>query len=149
MATHSGGLSWRIPGMAGPGGLPSMGLHRVGHDWSDLAAVAAAWFIRTQEATINRYKIQISLINIFHEIWSHTTMYYYYLAVSRGMADLGFQQGLNPGPCSGSMEALWLDHHGSSSVINILKPYPSAWLLASYPYVCPTGTFVPSTCMKI
>ena len=38
MATHSSTLSWRIPGMAEPGGLPSMGLHRVGHDWSDLAA---------------------------------------------------------------------------------------------------------------
>ena len=32
MATHSGDLAWRIPGMAEPGGLPSMGLHRVGHD---------------------------------------------------------------------------------------------------------------------
>ena len=35
-------LAWRIPGMGEPGGLPSMGLHRVEHDWSDLAAVAAA-----------------------------------------------------------------------------------------------------------
>ena len=42
MATHSSVLAWRIPGMAGPGGLPSMGLHRVGHDWSDWAAAAAA-----------------------------------------------------------------------------------------------------------
>ena len=32
MATHSSVLAWRIPGTAGPGGLPSMGLHRVGHD---------------------------------------------------------------------------------------------------------------------
>ena len=32
MATHSGILAWRIPGMEGPGGLPSMGLQRVGHD---------------------------------------------------------------------------------------------------------------------
>ena len=32
MATHSSVLAWRIPGMAGPGGLPSMGLHRVGHE---------------------------------------------------------------------------------------------------------------------
>ena len=39
MATHSV-LAWRIPGMAEPGGLPSMGLHRVGHDWSDAAAAA-------------------------------------------------------------------------------------------------------------
>ena len=41
MATHSSVLAWRIPGMAEPGGLPSMGSHRVGHDWSDLAATAA------------------------------------------------------------------------------------------------------------
>ena len=32
MATHSGVLAWRIPGMGEPGGLPSMGSHRVGHD---------------------------------------------------------------------------------------------------------------------
>ena len=36
--THSSVLAWRIPGMAEPGGLPSMVSHRVGHDWSDLAA---------------------------------------------------------------------------------------------------------------
>ena len=41
MATHSRVLAWRIPGMAEPGGLPSMGSHRVGHDRSDLAAAAA------------------------------------------------------------------------------------------------------------
>ena len=41
MATHSGVLAWRIPGMAEPGGLLSMGSHRVGHDGSDLAAAAA------------------------------------------------------------------------------------------------------------
>ena len=40
MATHSSVLAWRIPGMAEPGGLPSMGLHRVGHGWSSLAAAA-------------------------------------------------------------------------------------------------------------
>ena len=32
MATHSSVLAWRIPGTGEPGGLPSMGLHRVGHD---------------------------------------------------------------------------------------------------------------------
>ena len=40
MATHSSVLAWRIPGMGEPGGLPPMGSHRVGHDWSDLAAAA-------------------------------------------------------------------------------------------------------------
>ena len=38
IATHSSVLVWRIPGTEGPGGLPSMGSHRVGHNWSDLAA---------------------------------------------------------------------------------------------------------------
>ena len=37
MATHSGVLAWRILGTGEPGRLPSMGSHRVGHDWSDLA----------------------------------------------------------------------------------------------------------------
>ena len=41
MATHSSVLAWRIPGTGEPSGLPSMGSHRVGHDWSDLAAAAA------------------------------------------------------------------------------------------------------------
>ena len=44
MGTHSSVLAWRIPGTVGPGGLPSMGSHRVEHDWSDLAAAAAAWY---------------------------------------------------------------------------------------------------------
>ena len=38
MATHSSVLAWRIPGTEEPGGLLSMGSHRVGYDWSDLAA---------------------------------------------------------------------------------------------------------------
>ena len=41
MEIHSSVLAWRIPGMGEPDGLPSMGSHRVGHDWSDLAAAAA------------------------------------------------------------------------------------------------------------
>ena len=39
MAPHSSTLAWRIPERGGPGGLPSIGSHRVGHDWSDLAAL--------------------------------------------------------------------------------------------------------------
>ena len=40
IATHSSVLAWRIPGTEEPGGLPSMGSHRVGHDCCDLAAAA-------------------------------------------------------------------------------------------------------------
>ena len=46
MATHSSILAWRIPGTEEPGGLLFMGLHRVGHDRSELAAAAA--FMLTQ-----------------------------------------------------------------------------------------------------
>ena len=40
MAAHSSALAWTSPGTGEPGGLPSMGSHRVGHDQSDLAAAA-------------------------------------------------------------------------------------------------------------
>ena len=41
MATHSSVLAWRVPGMGEPGGLPSVGLHRVRHDWHSLAAAVS------------------------------------------------------------------------------------------------------------
>ena len=46
MATHSSVLAWRIPGTGEPGWLPSMGSHKVGQDWSDLAAAAAACWMQ-------------------------------------------------------------------------------------------------------
>ena len=50
MATHSSVLAWRIPGTEEPGGLPSVGSHRVGHNWSDLAAAAAELVLK-----LNKY----------------------------------------------------------------------------------------------
>ena len=47
MATHSSVLAWRIPGTGEPGGLLSMESHRVGHDWSNLAAAAAVEAVLT------------------------------------------------------------------------------------------------------
>ena len=47
MATHSSVLAWRIPGMVEPSGLPSMGSHRIGHNWSDLAAAATGYVPRS------------------------------------------------------------------------------------------------------
>ena len=56
MATHSSILTWRIPGTEEPLGLPSMGLHRIGHDSSDLAAAAiiVKTFREKQEPEINK-----------------------------------------------------------------------------------------------
>ena len=59
MATHSSTLAWKTPGMAEPGRLLSMGSHRVGHDWRDIAAAAACCYIyfkvksTTVQETIN------------------------------------------------------------------------------------------------
>ena len=58
MATHSSVLAWRIPGMGEPGGLLSMGLHKVRYDWSDLAALHISW----------SWLIMLSLIVIFINI---------------------------------------------------------------------------------
>ena len=45
MATHSSVLAWRIPGTGEPGGLPSMGSNRVGHDWSDLGGGGGSFLL--------------------------------------------------------------------------------------------------------
>ena len=52
MAPHSSVLAWRIPGTGEPGGLPSMGSHRVGHDWSDLAAATGS--VRSNSKSVRR-----------------------------------------------------------------------------------------------
>ena len=69
MATHSSVLAWRIPGTGEPGGLPSMGSHRVGHNWSDLPAAAAAkgimrinWVNESIELTHIRYMLTVDVI---------------------------------------------------------------------------------------
>ena len=56
MATHSSVLAWRIPGTGEPGGLPSMGLHRVGHDWSNLADLAVLLSLRKQGDEVTKKK---------------------------------------------------------------------------------------------
>ena len=61
MTTHSSVLALRIPGTGEPGGLPSMGLHRVGYDWSDLAAAAAADFSVAAILTSMRWYLTVVL----------------------------------------------------------------------------------------
>ena len=57
MATHSSILAWRIPGTGEAGGLPSMGSHRVGHDWSDLTA------IKTNDNLVNKLQGDTTVYN--------------------------------------------------------------------------------------
>ena len=74
MATHSSVIAWRISGTGEPVGLPSMGLHRVGHDWSDLAAAAAFRYDLNQipydytAEVRNRFK-GLDLIRVPDELW--------------------------------------------------------------------------------
>ena len=72
MANHSSVLAWRIPGTGEPCGLPSMGSHRVGHDWRDLAAAAAA--IHPYSITPNCYHLYAWLFLLFtlYSLCSHT-----------------------------------------------------------------------------
>ena len=64
MATHSSVLAWRMPGMGDPGGLRSLGLHRVGHDWSDLVVVER-WYHRIYlQGNNGETDIEISLMDM-------------------------------------------------------------------------------------
>ena len=64
MATHSSVLAWRLPGTVEPGGLASMGSHRVGHDWSDLAEAAAS-----SKHQIHFNHLPFLHINPFYQSW--------------------------------------------------------------------------------
>ena len=70
MATHSSILAWRIPGMGEPGGLPSMESHRVGRDWSDLAAAAAA-AVPLMSAWVLSMSPQVLNTSFWHEMLYH------------------------------------------------------------------------------
>ena len=68
MATHSSILARRIPGMEEPGGLLSMGSHRVRHDWSDLEAAAATDVIRLR-IFVSHYLLDNDSLTLFYN-WS-------------------------------------------------------------------------------
>ena len=72
MVTHSNVLACRIPGTGEPGGLPSMGSHRVGHDWSDLAAAAAAVIFQiksnSSQSTMVTWKLTCKLSGFFTKL---------------------------------------------------------------------------------
>ena len=72
MATHSSVLAWRIRGTGEPGGLLSMGSHRVGHDWNDLAVAARA--VENTDFTLNRLSTtsvqSLSWVRLFATPWT-------------------------------------------------------------------------------
>ena len=70
MATHSSILAWTIPGTGKPGGQPSRGLHRVGHNGSDLAAAAA--FITQTSAGALLLLSKSGIFRLSLEVQSHS-----------------------------------------------------------------------------
>ena len=78
MATHSSVLAWRIPRTAEPGGLPSMGSHRVRHDWSDLAA-AAADLLNSLAFSVIQQMLEIwSLVPFVNPAWTSRSSWFTY-----------------------------------------------------------------------
>ena len=73
IATHSSVLAWRIPGTGEPRGLPSMGSHRVRHDWSDLAASSSS---KNPNRIMWRNCQIIKLIQKYKKIISNFKTYY-------------------------------------------------------------------------
>ena len=72
MATHSSVLAWRIPGMEEPGGLPSRGSHRVGHNWSDLAVAAGLIYRFYLKLFLVKF---IFIINVYSHICSNLLLH--------------------------------------------------------------------------
>ena len=77
MATHSSVLAWRIPGMAEPSGVSSMGSHRVGHNWGDLAAAAAA----APSPTVSTSLFFLSGTPLLPCKWYHLSRFHIYVLI--------------------------------------------------------------------
>ena len=69
MATHSSVLALRIPGTGEPGGLPSMGSYRVRHNWSDLAAAAAATGKENHTKQLSCKPTPLIIVSFLCDIW--------------------------------------------------------------------------------
>ena len=76
MATHSSVLAWRVPGTGEPGGLPSMGSHRVGHDWNDSSSNNSSLSLSQVKAT-SYWQLQVSSWDIWFNLPDQSIEMYY------------------------------------------------------------------------
>ena len=145
MATHSSVLAWRIPGTAEPGGLPSMGSHRVRHDWSDLAVAVACkmylppipcWYFwefififyflyLENHVSLDFYldgSLWASSVCRFSQLLSHAWLF----VTPRTVACQALWSSTTPGACSNSCPlSQWCHPTISSSVVPFSSCLPS------------------------
>ena len=133
MATHSSILAWRILWTEEPGGLPSVGSHRVGPDWSDLAA-AASIFVWRIPWTEEPHGLQYGSQRDTTEQLTHISLSSVHSVMSNSFQPHGLQQARlpcpspTPGDCSNSCPLNWWCHPTiSSSVIpfSCLQYFPA------------------------
>ena len=121
MATHSSVLAWRIPGTGKPGGLLSMGSHRVGHDWSDLALWVLTIQSQSTHSPLNYHWDQDTehfpfpktfFMHFVNSFFLHTQLL---LATGLPSVPVGFlpECHLNGLVCSVLSPASFAQHHGS------------------------------------
>ena len=128
MATHSSTLAWRIPRTDNPGGLQSMGLHRVGHDWATNTAHHRYFSIML---LFKLYPVVSCCLLIFFFFLLNLKNFNFLatLAIPRGLWDLNsLTREQTHNPCIGSTKSSPLDLQGSSA---------SYWLLTNINLLLP------------
>ena len=120
MATHSSVLAWRIPGMGEPGGLPSMGSHRVRHDWRELAAAAAAAAAGLQG--LRQHSCFLALPSYIGSILCADVIVHHRAKLLPSSLSGGDSRKENPGGLL-RIHYLWLDHISVSESVSLGRVY--------------------------
>ena len=117
MATHSSVPAWRIPGTGEPGGLPSMGSHRVGRDWSDVAAAA----VLQNLLSVCLFDLFVSLLS---PLWSRPL----WLLSITWIYCTGWNRGLFLNPCCGDVPPTLLTYRQWFLIVLEWRLYSSVQL---------------------
>ena len=124
MATHSSVLAWRVPGKGEPGGLPSMGSHRVGHNWSELAAAAYKVKSESESRLVTSDSLQPhGLHSPWNSLGQYTGVGSFFL-----LQGIFPTQGSNPGLPNCRQVLYQLSHKGSPTILGwVTYPYCSGF----------------------
>ena len=115
MATHSSVLAWRIPGMGEPGGLPPMGLHRVGHDWSDLALALESKHKFTSLPhlrTCQQVKVCLTLLNQTCPSCFSTILWNFSIISFKTKRPMSMQKAMAPYSSTPAWKIPWMEEPG-------------------------------------